>query len=61
MYREKAWRQLYKNAASNIDKVLEAEPPQSSSCTATYHPSPKLSKLDKPDMWDTAGEVETNS
>ena len=34
---------------------------QSSSCTATYHPSRKLSKLDKPDMWDTAGEVEMNS
>ena len=34
---------------------------QSSSCTATYYPSRKLSKLDKPDMWDTAGEVEANS
>ena len=34
---------------------------QSSSCTATYHPSWKLSKLDKPDMWDTAGEIRTNS
>ena len=27
----------------------------------TYHPSQKLSKLDEPDMWDTAGEVKTNS
>ena len=35
--------------------------PQSSSCTATYHPSRNLSKLDEPDMWDTAGEVGTNS
>ena len=35
--------------------------PQSSSYTATYHPSPKLSKLDKLDMQDTAGEVGTNS
>ena len=34
---------------------------QSSSCTATYHPSQKLSKLDKPDMRDTAGEVRMNS
>ena len=34
---------------------------QSSSCTATYHPSWKLSKLDEPDMQDTAGEVETSS
>ena len=34
---------------------------QSSSCTATYHSSRKLSKLGKPDMRDTAGEVGTNS
>ena len=34
---------------------------QISSCTATYHPSWKISKLDEPDMWDTAGEVGTNS
>ena len=25
-YAEKAWRQLYKNAASNIEQVLEAAP-----------------------------------
>ena len=25
-YREKAWRQLHKNAASNIEQVLEAAP-----------------------------------
>ena len=35
--------------------------PQSSSCTATYHPSRKLFKLDEPDMLDTAGEVGTSS
>ena len=34
---------------------------QSSSCTVTYHPSRKISKLDEPDMRDTAGEVGTNS
>ena len=34
---------------------------QNSSCTATYHPSWKLSKLDEPDMWDTAKEVMMNS
>ena len=34
---------------------------QSSSYTAPYHPSRKLSKLDEPDMRDTAGEVRTNS
>ena len=26
MYGEKAWRQLYKNAVSNIEQVLEAAP-----------------------------------
>ena len=35
--------------------------PQRSSCTATSHPSRKLSKLDNSDMRDTAGEVGTNS
>ena len=34
--------------------------PQSSSCTATYHPSWKVSKLDEPDMQDTAGDVGTS-
>ena len=28
---------------------------------ATYHPSQKLSKLDEPDLQDTAGEVRMNS
>ena len=35
--------------------------PQSSSCTSTHDPSRKLSKLDEPDMRDTAGEVGTSS
>ena len=35
--------------------------PQSSSYMATYHPSPKLSKLDEPDTRDSAGEEGTNS
>ena len=34
---------------------------QSSSCTATYDPSRKLSKLEELDMRDTAWEVEMNS
>ena len=34
---------------------------QSSSYTATYHLLRKLSKLDEPDMRDTAGEVGTGS
>ena len=35
--------------------------PQSSSYTATYHPSRKLSKLDESDMRNTVGEVRMNS
>ena len=57
-YGEKAWWQLHKNAASNIEQVST---PQNSNCMATRHLSRKLSKLDEPDMQDTAGEVGTNS
>ena len=53
---EKVWQQLYKNTVNNIEQVLEANTPQSSSCTATYHPSQKLSKLNEPNMQNTAGE-----
>ena len=38
-----------------------ANTPQSSSYTAIYHPSWKLSKLDEPYMQDIAGEVGMNS
>ena len=57
---KKAWRQLHKNAASSIWTSPEDNIQQKSSCTATYHPSRKLSTLDEPDMRDTAGEVRTN-
>ena len=60
MYGEKTGRQLHKNAASNIEQSWRQHP-QSSSCTATIYPSRKLSKLDKPDMQDTVGEVGTSS
>ena len=53
---EKARRQLHKNAASNIEQVLEATPHK-----ATYLPSRKLSKLDESDTQDTAGEAGTSS
>ena len=60
--REKAWQQLQKNAASNSEQVMEATSHKAAaSCMATYHPSWKLSKLDEPDMWDTAGEVGISS
>ena len=45
IYIYKAWRQLHKNAASSIKQIYWGSTPQSSSCTATYHPSWKLSKL----------------
>ena len=35
--------------------------PQGTNCTATCHPSRKLSKLDEPDMQVTAGEAGTSS
>ena len=35
--------------------------PQDTNFTATYPLSRKLSKLDEPDMQDTAGEAEINS
>ena len=60
-YGEKAWRQLHKNATSNIEQSPGGSTQRSSSCTATNHPLRKLSKLDELDMRDTAGEVETSS
>ena len=58
---EEAGRQLHKNAASNLEQVLAATPPQDSKCTATCLLSRKLFKLDEPDMQDTAGEAGTHS
>ena len=58
---EEARRQLYKNVASNIKQVLAATPHNDANCTATYHLSRKLYKLDEPDMPDTAGEAKTRS
>ena len=58
---EEARRQLHKNAASNLEQVLAATPPQNTNCTATFLLTWKLFKLDEPDMQDTAGEVGTNS
>ena len=58
---EKAWQQLHKDAESNIEQYCWRQHPQSSSFTVTYHLSRKLSKLDEPDMQNTAGEVGTNS
>ena len=61
MYGEKAWRQLHKNSAMCIEQVLEGNTSQNCCYTATNHPSLRLSKLDEPDMRDTAKEVGTNT
>ena len=49
-----------KNCYSKIKEIKE-NTPKSCHCTATNLPSRKLSKLDVPDMQDTAGEVGKNS
>ena len=57
---EEARRQLHKNAASNIEQVLAAT---SHKAPTNGHlpPSRKLSKLDEPDMQDTAGGAGVSS
>ena len=55
------YMKLHKNVASNIEQVLAATPPQVTNYTATCLPPRKLSKLDEPDMQDTAGEARTSS
>ena len=55
---EEARRQLHKNAASNIKQVLAATPRKAPTIRP---PSRKLSKLDEPDMQDTAGKAGTSS
>ena len=54
---KKAWWQLHKNAASNIEQVLEEVPHK----TAAVRPLTSHHKNYKPDMRDTAGEVGTIS
>ena len=44
-----------------MEKKIDGNTPQNSSCTATYHLLPKLSKLDEPAMLDPAGDVRMNS
>ena len=52
---------MEKKLDGNYARMLRGNTPQSSSCTATYLPSRKPSKLDKLDMQDTAGEAGTGS
>ena len=58
---EKAWRQLHKNNCKQFWTSLGGNTSQSGSCMATDIPSRKLSKLDEPDMQDTAREARTSS
>ena len=58
---EEARRQLHKNVWEQYWISPGGNTPQSTKHTATYLPSRKLSKLDEPDMQDTAGEAETSS
>ena len=61
MYEEKAWRQLHKNDASCVEQVVEAATHKTAAVRPPTTHHEKLSKLDEPDMWDTTGEIRTNS
>ena len=61
-------KRMEKELDGNYTRMLRAilnkswrQHPTNSSYMATYHPSRKLSKLDKSDMRDTAGNVGTSS
>ena len=57
---EKPWRKLHKNAASNIEGVMETALHKAAAIQTptTHHEN---YQLDEPDMQDTAREVRTNS
>ena len=61
----KGWKKILTATTQECSKQFWTSPggntPQSSSCTATYLPSQNLSKLDEPDMQDTAGKVGKSS
>ena len=70
LYRCTIWmltKRLEKKLDGNYTRMFGAilspgvNTPQSTNYTPTYLPSLKLSKLDEPDMQDTAGEAETTS
>ena len=68
LYGRTTWtltKQLKKKLDGNYTRILRAilnnNTPQSTNYTATCLPSRKPSKLDEPDMQDTAGEAETSS
>ena len=57
---EKAWRQLHKNAASNIEQVLE-EHPTKQQLYGHLPPITKTIKVKRTKHVGTAGEAGTNS
>ena len=57
----KRMEKSHKNAASNIEQVLEAALHKAAAVLLFITHHEKLSKLDEPDMRDTAGEAGTNS
>ena len=69
LYECTTWMQtkwLEKKLDGNYTRMLRAilnrswqQHPHGANCTATYHLSRKLYKLDEPDMPDTAGEART--
>ena len=61
MYGEKAWQQSNKNATSCIEHILEAASHKTAAVRLPTSHLENPSKLDEPDMKDTAGEVRTNS
>ena len=64
-HQRNVWRKNLMAITQECCKQYRTSPgestPQNGICTATYHPSRKLSKLDEPNMQDTAGEVGTSS
>ena len=71
LYGRTTWtltKRMEKKLDSNYTRMLQAilnktlwQHPTKQLLFATYHPPRKLSKLDEPDMQDTAGEVRRNS
>ena len=70
LYRGTTWmltKHIEKRLDGNCTRMLQAtlnkswkQHPTKQQLYATYHPSQKPSKLDKQDMWDTAGRVRMN-
>ena len=58
---EEARQQLHKNVASNIEQVLPATSHKAPTLQPPTSHHKKLSRLDEPDMQDTAGEAGTSS